>query len=49
MDMIKNNDVMARLYKKIEDLEKDDPEGLDKYIRSMMACQLPRAQTDFWR
>lgn len=49
VDMIKNKDVMARLYKKIEDLEKDDPEGLDKYIRSMMACQLPRAQTDSWR
>jgi len=49
MDMLKNRDVMARLYKKIEDLERDDPEGLDRYIRSMMACQLPRAQTDSWR
>jgi radical SAM superfamily enzyme len=49
MDMLKDNDVMARLYKKIEDLEKNDSEGLDRYIRSMMACQLPRAQTDSWR
>jgi len=48
-DMLKNRDVMARLYKKIEDLEKDDSQGLDRYIRSMMACQLPRAQTDSWR
>ena len=49
MDMLKNRDVMARLHKKIEDLERDDSEGLDRYIRSMMACQLPRAQTDSWR
>ncbi len=49
MDMLKNRDDMARLYKKIEDLEKDDSNGLDNYIRSMMAYQLPRPQTDSWR
>jgi len=49
MDMLRNQDVMAQLHKKIEDLEKDDPEGLDRYIRSMMACQIPQAQTDSWR
>jgi len=48
LDMLKDQDVMARLYEKLEDLEKDDSEGLDQYIRSMMACQLPRAQTDSW-
>ena len=48
LDMLKNQDVMAQLHEKLEDLEKDDPEGLDRYIRSMMACQLPRAQTDSW-
>jgi hypothetical protein len=47
--MLKNQDVMARLHEKLEVLEKDDPDGLDQYIRSMMACQLPRAQTDSWR
>ena len=49
MDMLKNKDDMAPLYKKIEDIEKDDPKGLDNYIRSMMACQLPSPQTDSWR
>jgi len=47
--MLKNQDVMAQLHEKLEDLEKDDPEGLDRYIRSMMAYQLPRPQTDSWR
>ncbi len=47
-DMLKNQEVMTRLHKKVEDLERDDSEGLDRYIRSMMACQLPRAQTDSW-
>ena len=49
LDMLKNQDVMAQLHEKLEDLEKDNPEGLDQYIRSMMACQLPRPQTDSWR
>jgi len=49
MEMLNNNEDMAPIYKKLEALEKDDPQGLDKYIRSMMACQLPRAQTDSWR
>jgi len=49
MDMLKNQDVMAQLHEKLEDLERDNPEGLDQYIRSMMACQLPRPQTDSWK
>ena len=48
LDMLKNKDVMGRLHEKFEDLEKDDSEGLDQYIRSMMVCQFPRAQADSW-
>ncbi len=49
MDMLKNQDVMIQLYEKIEDLERNNPEGLNQYIQSMMAYQLPRPQTDSWR
>ena len=47
-DMLKDKEVMAQLHGEIKDLEKESGAGFDRYIRAMMARQLPRPQTDSW-
>ncbi len=48
VEMLGNRDLMAQLYKKIEELETGTADGFDRYIRAMMACQLPQPQTGSW-
>ncbi|MCG6877536.1 MAG: radical SAM protein [Deltaproteobacteria bacterium] len=46
MEMLKHHDLMNQLHEKIKELENGD--GFNKYIRAMMAGQLPRPQTGSW-
>ena len=48
-DMLKDESLMEKLREKIRELEQEDETGFDRYIRAMMAGQLPRPQTDSWQ
>ena len=48
LEMLGNKALMSELYNKLEELERDDADGFNVYIRAMMACQLPRPQTGSW-
>lgn len=48
-DMLKDEGFMDKLHEKIRELEQDDETGFDKYIRAMMARQLPQPQTGSWQ
>jgi radical SAM superfamily enzyme len=48
MEMLKHHDLMNQLHEKIRELESGNEDGFDRYIRSMMAGQLPRPQTGSW-
>ena len=45
-EMLQHRDLMNQLREKVKELEKGD--GFDRYIRAMMAGQLPRPQTGSW-
>ena len=45
-EMLRHQDLMKQLHEKIKELENGD--GFNKYIRAMMAVQLPRPQTGSW-
>ena len=45
-EMLRHQDLMAQLHEKIKELEENG--GFDKYVRAMMAGQLPRPQTGSW-
>ena len=45
-EMLKEQGLMNQLHEKVKELE--DGEGFDRYIRAMMACQLPRPQSGLW-
>ena len=47
-DMLNNQSMMEKLREKIRELEQEDETGFDRYIRAMMAGQLPRPQTSSW-
>jgi radical SAM superfamily enzyme YgiQ (UPF0313 family) len=47
LEMLKHPDLMGRLHREIEELDGDSG-GFDRYIRAMMAGQLPRPQTGSW-
>jgi hypothetical protein len=47
MEMMKHHDLMNQLHKK-SGIGKDNGDGFDRYIRAMMAGQLPRPQTGSW-
>jgi hypothetical protein len=49
LDMLKNQSLVDRLREKAGDLERENESGFDRYIRAMMAGQLPRPQTDSWK
>ncbi|MCF8128236.1 MAG: radical SAM protein [Deltaproteobacteria bacterium] len=48
MEMMTHHDLMNQLHEKIGELENDNGDGFDRYIRAMMAGQLPRPQTGSW-
>ncbi len=48
LEMLGHQNLMRQLHEKIKELEKDDTDGFDRYIRAMMAGQLPRPQTGSW-
>lgn len=48
IDVVKDEEVMARLSAEIERLEKSGGDGFNKYIRVLMSYQLPHPQTDSW-
>jgi radical SAM superfamily enzyme len=48
LEMLKHQDLMRELHNKIEELDSDNGDGFDRYIRIMMAGQLPRPQTGSW-
>ena len=47
-EMLKHQDLMSELHNKIEELDGGNGGGFDRYIRTMMAGQLPRPQTGSW-
>jgi len=48
MEMLKHEDLMGQLHEKIKELENGNGDGFNRYIRAMMAGQLPRPQTGSW-
>jgi hypothetical protein len=48
MEMLTHHELMNQLHEKIRELESDNGDGFDRYIRAMMAGQLPRPQTGSW-
>ncbi len=47
-EMLRHTNLMQQLHQKIEELESEDGEGFDRYVRTMTACQLPRPQSGSW-
>jgi len=48
MEMLEHQNLMNQLHEKIRELESGNGDGFDRYIRAMMAGQLPRPQTGSW-
>lgn len=47
-EMLRHEDLMGELHGKIKELDGGNGKGFFRYIRSMMAGQLPRPQTGSW-
>ena len=47
-EMLNHPDLMSQLHNKIEELDGGNENGFNRYIRAMMAGQLPRPQTGSW-
>ena len=47
-EMFNHPDLMGQLHNKIQELDGGKDDGFDRYIRAMMAGQLPRPQTGSW-
>ncbi len=48
-DMLHNPNLLYKLHEKVRELEQGSKKGFDRYIRAMMAGQLPRPQTNSWQ
>jgi hypothetical protein len=48
MDVVQNKDLIAKVLTEIKKLEAREPDGYQKYIRLLMARQLPQPQTEHW-
>jgi len=48
LDVLQDDSLMDKLKKDIENLESSEEDGFNKYIRMLMARQIPQLQTDCW-
>ncbi len=48
LEVLDDENLIAQALPQIEKLEKDGPDGFNKYIRHLMTYQLPQLQTDKW-
>lgn len=47
-EMLRETELLHQLHQKIKAVESEAQGGFNRYVRSMMAGQLPRPQTDSW-
>ena len=48
LDVVEDEEVVAKIKKDIEKLESQDEDGFNNYIRRLMSYQLPQPQTECW-
>jgi radical SAM superfamily enzyme YgiQ (UPF0313 family) len=48
LDVLEDEKLLNKIKPEIEKLEKNEPDGFNRYIRKLMTYQLPQPQTDIW-
>jgi len=48
LDVLNDEKLLSEIKQEIDKLKRSEPDGFNKYIRSLMTHQLPQPQTDIW-